>query len=151
MELFLRVINKYNTLEKIPVKHASGQDLYHSERHMLDRLGNHPDLNVTELARHAGVTKGAISQIIKKLEGKGLVQRYKKAISDKEVYVALTELGQQVHQERIKHNAETIIPLTDTLSQYSEDEVAAVLAFFRWLDHFMDQSRKQMLSRPDGG
>lgn len=146
MELFYRVVAKYNALEKLPVRHGTGADLYHSERHMLDRLGSHPDLNVTELARQAGVTKGAISQVIRKLEGKGLVRRYKKAGSDKEVFVALTEEGQGVHRQRARHHAEALAPLSRELARYSGQELAALLSFFRWLERFMDQSREAMES-----
>ena len=144
IELFFRVVNKYNALEKIPVKHGSGHDLYHSERHMLDRLGDNPDLNMSELAAQAGVTKGAISQIVKKLEGKGLVQRRKSAANDKEIFVELTETGRRVHGQRKQHNAETLAPLTRELAGYDVDEIAVVQRFFRWLDRFMDDSRETM-------
>jgi len=149
MELFFRVVNQYNALEKIPVQHSAEHALFHSERHMLDRLGDHPDLNVTELAQSAGVTKGAISQILKKLEGKALVRRYKKATSDKEVFVELTGIGRQVHGERIEHHAAAVLPLVQELSRYSEQEVAVLIGFFRWLDGFMEQSRKEMQSHSD--
>ena len=71
MDLFIRVVNKYNGLEKVPVKHSPGLSLYHSERHMLDRVADNPHMNITELARASGVTKGAISQIAKKARNQG--------------------------------------------------------------------------------
>lgn len=151
IELFFRVVNKYNALEKLPVKHGSKHDLYHSERHMLDRLGDHPDLNMSELAALAGVTKGAISQTVKKLEGKGLVRRYKKGSSDKEIFVELTESGQGVYRQRQQHNAETLAPLTRELASYTENDLAAVRKFFRWLDRFMDESREAMNSHTHRG
>jgi DNA-binding MarR family transcriptional regulator len=146
MMIFLRIVSKYNSLEKIPVKHDALHAIFHSERHMLDRIGDTTDLNITELARSVGVTKGAISQVIKKLENKGLVRKFKKGSSDKEVFVELTDDGKRIHDERTKLNAETLIPLDEELSRYSDNEIALLISFFKWLDNFMDNSRKQMKS-----
>ena len=68
---FIKLANKYNSLEKIPADYGVGKDLYHSERHLLDQIGDYPEKNITELAQFMGVTKGAISQTVKKLETKG--------------------------------------------------------------------------------
>ena len=144
MDLFIRVVHKYNALEKIPMKHSAKHDLYHSERHMLDRIADNPHLNVSDLAKHAGVTKGAISQIVKKLEDKGIVARFKKGSSDKEVFVELTALGKRVSEERKKINIETIMPLLSELKRYSDDGVGSVVEMFRWLVKYMVQSSENM-------
>ena len=90
IELFIRMVNKYNSLEKIPSRHGTGHQLYHSERHLLDKIAENTGMNVTEFAAAAGVTKGAISQLVTKLVKKGIVTRYKKSINDKEVFLELT-------------------------------------------------------------
>jgi hypothetical protein len=51
MELFIQAVHKYNALEKVPVKISAKHDLYHSERHLIDRIGYHPGVNITEFAR----------------------------------------------------------------------------------------------------
>ncbi len=147
MEIFIRVVNKYNGLEKIPVKHSPGLGLYHSERHMLDMAGDNPHMNITEIARASRVTKGAVSQIIKKLEAKGVVRRYKKAANDKEVFVELTETGKKTCEERRRTNKETIRPLREKLETHSDEHVAFLVHMFHWLDEFMDQSKKKMKSK----
>ncbi len=151
MDLFIRVVNKYNGLEKVPVKHSPGLGLYHSERHILDRVGVNPHMNMTELARASGVTKGAISQIVKKLETKGVIRRYKKAANDKEVFIELTEAGKKTCEERRRTNKETIVPLRKELEIYSDEHVAFLVHMFHWLDEFMDQARKMMKSHDSAG
>ena len=151
MDLFLRVVNKYNGLEKVPVKHSSGLGLYHSERHMLDRVGVNPHMNITELARDSGVTKGAISQVVKKLETKGVIRRYKKAANDKEVFIELTETGKKTCEERRRINKETIVPLRKELDLHSDEHVAFLVHMFHWLDEFMDQAGKTLKSRDPPG
>jgi DNA-binding MarR family transcriptional regulator len=146
MELFLRVVNKYNALEKIPVRHPSGYGLYQSERHMLDRIGDNPDMNITDLARASGVTKGAISQIVKKLETKEIIRRYKKAANDKEVFIQLTEAGRVVYEKRKRTNKEAIGPLCEELKRHSDDKVVFLVSMFHWLDEFMDQTGEKMKS-----
>jgi DNA-binding MarR family transcriptional regulator len=146
MELFLRVVNKYNALEKIPVRRYSDHGLYHSERHMLDRVADNPDRNITDLARDFGVTKGAITQIAKKLEAKGMIRRYKRAANDKEVFIELTEAGREFCEERSRTNKETMGPLIEELKRHSEETVLFLVSMFHWLDEFMDQVGERMKS-----
>jgi DNA-binding MarR family transcriptional regulator len=146
MELFMRVVNKYNALEKIPVRHSLKHDLFHSERHMLDKIADNPDMNITDLAQDTGVTKGAISQIVKKLETKGLVRRYKRGTNDKEVFIELTRAGMDICKKRRKLNKENIMPLCDELKRHTNDEVNFLVSMFHWFDEFMDQSAMKMKS-----
>ena len=146
MDLFIRVVNKYNGLEKVPVKHSPGLGLYHSERHMLDRIADNPHMNITELARASGVTKGAVSQIVKKLETKGVIRRYKKAANDKEVFIELTETGEKTCEERRRANKETMGPFREELELHSDEHVAFLVHMFHWLDEFLDQTGKTMKS-----
>jgi len=57
-------------------------------------IGTHPDINGTSLAKIMGVTKGAISQVIKKLEKKKLVDRYQNPTNNKEILLRLTKKGE---------------------------------------------------------
>jgi DNA-binding MarR family transcriptional regulator len=144
--LFIKLSNKYQALEKIPVDYGIGKDLYHSERHMLDTIGDNPTLNVSELARSIGVTKGAISQVVKKLEEKQVVKRHKQAENEKEVFVDLTELGKDIHKRHKQANKESIIPLHDELLKYSDDKVYFLIEMFKWIDTYLDSAKKQMLN-----
>lgn len=144
MELFIRLVSKYNALERIPVKLGSKHNLYHSERHMVDTIGDHPGMNVTEFARAVGVTKGAISQVVKRLETKGVVRRYKSSNNDKEVFIELTKEGQGLYEKHRRINEETMKPLYKELRKYPDDKVEYLVTMFRWFDEFLDRSREKM-------
>jgi len=144
MHLFLRIVRTYNSLEKLPAKHGSKHDLYHSERHILDVIGDNPAMNVSELAAVLGVTKGAISQVVRKLESKGFAQRFKKSTNDKEVFIELTKAGRDIHQQRGQTNRDTLLPLVEELKRHPDDKVAFLVSMFRWLDTYMDSSKKSM-------
>ncbi len=151
MELFLRIVNKYNSLEKIPMKYGKKHNLYHSERHMLDKIGDNPEMNVTEFAHTVGVTKGAISQVVKKLEDKGVVRRYKNSSSDKEVFIELTRAGRDIYQKHKEINEETIRPLYEELKKYPAEKVEFLVTIFKWFEGFLDMSKKKMKEhRKDG-
>jgi DNA-binding MarR family transcriptional regulator len=144
MELFIQAVRRYNALEKIPVKTGSKHGLFHSERHLLDRIGDRPGVNVTEFARVVGITKGAVSQIVKKLENKGLVRRYKGRSNDKEVFLELTGAGQDIHAQHQKTNEQTIKPLLEELKKYPDDKVDFLISMFRWINDYLGQGREQM-------
>jgi DNA-binding MarR family transcriptional regulator len=144
MDLFIRAANKYKALEKIPVQYGTKQNLYHSERHVLDNIGDNPGMNVTEFAGSMGVTKGAISQVLKKLEAKGVARRYKKSTNEKEVFVELTKNGKEIYKEHKKINEQTIIPLYQELQKYPDEKVAFLIDMFKWIDGFLDESKEKM-------
>lgn len=150
LALFVKLSNKYQALEKIPVDYGAGKTLYHSERHMLDAIGDNPAMNVSEFARTIGVTKGAVSQVVKKLEEKQVVRRYKQAENDKEVFIELTNLGKDIYKKHKETNEESIIPLHDELLKYSDDKVYFLIEMFKWIDSYLDSVRKQMLSHSKG-
>ena len=148
--LFIKLSNKYQALEKIPVDYGIGKNLYHSERHMVDNIGDNPQMNVSEFARSIGVTKGAISQLVKKLEEKQVARRYKQAENDKEVFIELTELGKDIYKKHKEVEEESIIPLHDELLKYSDDKVYFLIEMFKWIDSYLDSARKQMLAHSQG-
>jgi len=143
-DLFIKLANKYNSLEKIPVDYGVGKDLYHSERHLLDQIGDYPEKNITELAQFMGVTKGAISQTVKKLENKGIVNRYKGEQNEKEVFLKLTETGKGVYEKHKEVNQRSIMPLYEELKKYSDDKVYFLVEMFKWMDTFLDESKIKM-------
>jgi len=144
MELFIRLVNSYNSMEKIPAKHGAEHGLYHSERHLLDKIGDNPDMNISELAHLVGVTKGAISQVVRKLEIKGVVRRHKKGSNDKEVFVELTKAGKVIHEKHKAINQETVNAICKQLERYSDGNVESLVSMFRWFNTFLDLSREKM-------
>ena len=150
VELFIRLANKYKALEKIPLDFGVGAPLYHSEMHLIDQIGDHPELNITELAKLVGVTKGAISQTVKKLENKGVVNRYKGTENEKEIFLELTEIGRNVYLKHKEIDKESIIPLFEELKKYPDDKVGFLVDMFKWMDAFLDDSKTKMEEHAGG-
>lgn len=108
----------------IPTDYGTGDKYTSVEVHMLKYIIDHPGKTVTDLAKEWDKTKAAISQMMKKLEGKDLIM--KKAAPDshkKQLYFA-TSKGIELNETHLKYDsvvfAETINLLKETCS---EDEI----------------------------
>jgi DNA-binding MarR family transcriptional regulator len=98
VEQFLRIINKYNALQKKPYDFGIGERLHPAEIHTVSAIAGAGTVNVTELAGKLGVTKGAVSQMVSRLEKKGLVRKSRDRANDKEVLLDLTRRGKKAHE-----------------------------------------------------
>jgi DNA-binding MarR family transcriptional regulator len=93
-QLFNRILSKFQVLENKPRNFGTGDLLSRSEIHVLAGIDENPLVSVTDLAGKLGVTKGAISQMVGKLSGKGYVRKLQSVDDRKEILLALTEKGQ---------------------------------------------------------
>src|SRR5271157_3776865 len=64
---FSRVSKLWQQLDSKPRKFGTENDLSGSEIHLIEVVGQNEGLSVTDLAKRLGITKGAISQTLKKL------------------------------------------------------------------------------------
>lgn len=90
---FMGLYNRINTSEKQQYDFGTGVMLYPSEIHTIEAIGQNKGINVTELAKLMRVTKGAISQVIKKLETKGMLIKYFSDGNNQRVLLKLTAKG----------------------------------------------------------
>lgn len=91
VDIIHQVANLYVST-KSPRDYGTGEVYTSVEVHTLKNIADNPGITLTELAMNYARTKGAISQIIKKIEAKGLI--YKEASErDNKAYLYLTEKG----------------------------------------------------------
>lgn len=101
-ERLLRTL--HDVMERMAQMHGphhdfgTGVPLCRAEAHLVQAIGQLPGVNVTGLAEHMGVTKGAISQMVRKLVSKKLVRRVHKQGNAKEVYLELTDPGMATYE-----------------------------------------------------
>lgn len=92
IDSFLKILDLYSVINRKPADYGTGDLLYFTEIHTITVIGRNKEINVTRLAELMGVTKGAISQTVKKLVSKNLIM--KSNLTDKrEVSLKLTEKG----------------------------------------------------------
>jgi DNA-binding MarR family transcriptional regulator len=103
--------------------------LHHAEIHLLETIKAQEGANVGELARHLGMTSGAVSQVTKKLLDKGLIEAYKKPGNRKEVFSRLTALGERVCEGHRTHHENMISVLQKFMIRLNKKETQVVLDF----------------------
>ncbi|MBT3312067.1 MAG: MarR family transcriptional regulator [Desulfobacterales bacterium] len=103
---FERILNKVHQVEKKPRDFGSGELLYIAEIHTIVAIEKNPGINTTKLSGLLGVTKGAVSQTIGKLERKAYLKKIKDKNNDKNVLFELTKKGKQVAKGHDKFHRE---------------------------------------------
>ena len=64
---FQSIMRLTRELDKKPRNFGIGEALSHSEIHLIEIIGDNRDLSVTDIGRHIGITKGAVSQNLKQI------------------------------------------------------------------------------------
>ena len=100
--LMERTIHKYIQYEKKPQKYCNDIVLTQPEIHTVAIIGDQEGISVTELAKLRGITKGAASQMIYRLEEKQLVEKRISPESDSKLNLYLTKKGLKARAEHRK-------------------------------------------------
>lgn len=123
-----KVLTQYTTISRKPFDFGVGMDLYPAEIHFLSSIEMLDGGSITELAKKTGVTKGAASQLARKLMDKELICKSKDPQNASRVIITLTSLGQLAsknhrafHEEHDKDFLEYLTGLDDeSLAQVKE-------------------------------
>lgn len=143
-ETFLRIVNKFKLLEKIPIDHGTGDLLYASEVNTLEIIGEIPGINLTQLAEKKGVTKSAVSQIVAKLVKKKLVTKKQSPDHEKVFFMELTESGKIVFENHEKFHAKYDTPMITKLMSMDDKQFDQVTEVFGMLESTIDTYLKDL-------
>ena len=88
-----QIIAKIGLMHSTASNFDTGVQLYQKEIHTIQAIGNSSGINITKLAKYMHVTKGAVSQTVRKLVNKELVRKSHPIGNNKEVILELTDLG----------------------------------------------------------
>ena len=87
---------------------------------------------MTRLSEQLHVTGSNITGIVDRLEGKGLVKRFRSHVDRRVQHIRMTTLGNAEYKEIA---ADVMVYLTDTLSELTDEEVTA-------LDKLLNKTRR---------
>lgn len=121
---------------KVAHDYGTGESYTAVEVHTLKYIADHDGITVTQLARDYGKTKGAISQILKKIESKGLIYRQADPENDKRYHIYLTEKGKTLDQAHRTYDASRFGESMGRVRQkFSDEEVnIAFTVMEEWLE-----------------
>lgn len=133
-----QMFNRLLELSRKSYEYCPGVSLYPNEIHTVEYIAVTSSTNMTDIANRMGLTKGAVSKMIAKLENQGLLERYKYQPSQKDIYIHLTELGVQAYEgHRIYHTAMDK-QLADYFSTLDQEHQGAILDFLEKYLHEMN-------------
>ncbi len=133
---FFTLVNSIKEEQRV-ARDYGGCVLYHSEAELLDTIERNPNMNVSDLAEHSGVTKSAITQVAGKLCEKGILEKHTVGKNKKEKFLRLTDEGRKIHREFVEYHDKAGINMRDYLCSLKEEDKVVIRAF-------MDKMRENM-------
>lgn len=112
-----RMIMQLRRLERHPQTFGSAGSLTPSEIHTIEAIGYEGSILMSELAARLEVTKGAVSQLIVRLEAKQLATRTPYPHDSRGVLIALTEKGREAYRAHEEIHLRFYEQLRSQLSQ----------------------------------
>jgi DNA-binding MarR family transcriptional regulator len=138
----LESISKMTFLEQRRVVIFNKTKLYPSEIHLLLSISEGHDTNVTKIAEYFGLTKGAVSQTLSRLQKKGLIKKELDTKKKNELHISYTNKG----EELIKHVINTKMNLgseyLNFVKKLSEKEKQAISDFLDKMVAIVDKHHK---------
>ena len=142
---FERLMDLALKLDKMPKSFGTGQNLSHSEIHLIEIIGDNPKLSVTDIAALIGVTKGAVSQNLKRLEKKGLSTKTQDPDNLSRALVSLTAKGKTAYWAHKDWHETMDGGFSRYLTRMDEKEMEIILDFLNRLENFL----VRRLDRPE--
>ena len=137
-DLMIRLFNKASRIEREPVDTGDGILLYTSEVHLIDIAGRFPDEGLSACAGRLGITKGAVSQSLKKLEEKGYVERINSGKDNRAARIRLTETGVRVFAWHRAYHAVVSEKIGREISGLSKKDRETIRKVFRRMEDIFD-------------
>lgn len=137
LALWERVTNRLVFLEKRYVFRHGGLSLHPSELHVLLAIRSEPEANATALARRLGITKGAISQAMKRLEAKRIIVKHSDPTAKNEVTATFTVLGRKAIAAFLDERRETSARFHAYLSGLSAPERKMLIRFLEEMGNIL--------------
>jgi len=148
-DLLIRVIHQAVDIEKHPVDVGYGDVLSASEIHLIDIAGRYPKEKLSEIATRLGITKGAVTQMVQKLEEKGYVKRVRSTESKKTVYLDLTSKGMQAFRWHTDLHSRLQADFLKEISDMPEEQIEGAISILRCYEKNFQRSMEIRDKSPD--
>jgi DNA-binding MarR family transcriptional regulator len=134
---FSRVAKLWQQLDSQPRKFGTEEDLSGAEIHLIELVGQHEGLSVTALAWRLGITKGAVSQTLKRLEGKKIVVKETDPANTSRITVSLSTKGRVAYYAHLHWHETMDGGFRNYFINLSEDKIRFMDEFLSLLEQFL--------------
>jgi DNA-binding MarR family transcriptional regulator len=133
-----RVINQILFLKRKSLFQFQGVKFYPSEIHLMLMVKDKTATNATKMARQLGVTKGAVSQTLTRLEKKGVLSKTKDPFNKNELTLKFTPFGSQAFEYYGRRSAELGKNHENRLESFTEEEKEVIQRFLKGLEEVFE-------------
>jgi len=131
----LNTIKQFNQYDQKARNFGTDHKLHFSEIHLIEFIGNHKNCYVSEIAKNINVTKGAVSQMVKKLERKEYLLKIPDVNNKSRTLIHLTPKGQKAFDEHNKYHAYLDNLVADALKDFSPQEEQLIYQFLKTMKY----------------
>jgi DNA-binding MarR family transcriptional regulator len=132
-----RVINRSMVLEKRSILRFEDLRLYPSEIHLMQVINEGTDPSAGEMARKLGISIGAVSQTLNRLEKKGVIHKTKDPALKNRLSAGLTEIGQTAIRQFEQGQEATMKAFSGYMGGLSNGERKVIEGFLSHLEEFL--------------
>jgi phenylacetate-coenzyme A ligase PaaK-like adenylate-forming protein/DNA-binding MarR family transcriptional regulator len=137
LNTLIRIIEKYNLLEKNPRVFGGGITVYPSQMRVIDLAGRCPGINITELARRLEITRASASELAARLVNGGLIRKGRDEGNNKEVALYITDDCRPIFEEINHRHAKMFAELNSLLAARNETDFDSVITVLQKIDSFL--------------
>jgi DNA-binding MarR family transcriptional regulator len=124
-------------LERSPKRFGTDELLTHSEIHLIEIIGDNRGISVTDIGRALNVTKGAVSQGLKKLEKRGYTTKEPDPDNLSRAIVTLTQKGTTAFEAHREWHEKMDGGFHRYLQQLDENELRIITKFLERTEDFL--------------
>jgi len=134
-DALFQFVMRYNDFATEKKDYGTGEQVCMVEAHTLKTIAQRPGIGVSELAKIANRTKGAISQTVKKLENMGYIYREIAKTDRRQVGFFPTERGLELDRAHFNYDTSEVEETYEELLKYCSME--EIDTFFRVVDGYL--------------
>lgn len=139
VKLFMTLTEKAVQSGKKKIDFGNDLNLFRSEIHTIEIIGQANGIHISEIAREMGVTKGAISQRSKVLKNKGLIKTIPDPENQSRTLVMLTDRGKSCFAFHRKYHEEKDQEMFEYLDELNSNEIQVIEKFLKMANQFCER------------
>ena len=127
----LHFVMSYTDLEKKARCYETDVPIYNSEIHLISAIAQNPEIHIRGLAEKFGITSASVSEMIKKMQKKGLVEKRVDKENHSRIQITLTEKGKLAHRVHRRYHEELDQMVEEELKEASEETIEFLDLFLK--------------------
>ena len=132
------LVAKFGGIEQQSRCYGTDVEIFNAEIHMIMAVHDAEGIHVGGLAEKLRITKASASELLRKLERKGLVCKKTDPAKLSRLNIFLTDKGRVAHERHILYHEQLNVMIDQVMCNYTPQQVQFLSAFFADLCSGMD-------------